>query len=461
MLSGVWQDFLKIVREEAGSRVVETWLKAVSLHQWDPDSKTVYVQAPNAFVKEWIQTKYTKLFRLHLGRLLNAADPKVIFLHGEQSGSRPTKECLAHIIPAKRSGIPQQVRHAVVRKKLHNNYSKLNPTYRFDTFVVGPSNSLAYAAAHAVKEEPGRLYNPLFIYGGSGLGKTHLLHAIGNALQEREERLVVLYQTADRFVNEFINAIRFNKFHQFQQKYRDLDVLLVDDVQFFSGKEQTQEAFFHIFNSFHDARKQIVFSSDIFPRQIEGLAERLRSRLEWGLVTDIHKPPLETKIAILKKKAATHGEMISDEIAEYIAQKADSNVRELEGSLIRILAFASLTKQPVSLEIAQKVLMGQQAKKRGNKVDFAKITHEVCKRYSYRLSDLRSTSRAKELSLVRQIAMYLMKKMTDKSLREIGTFLGRKDHSTVIHAFEKVEKTVQKDALLRSKLKSLEEDILR
>ncbi|NBV29850.1 chromosomal replication initiator protein DnaA, partial [bacterium] len=284
---------------------------------------------------------------------------------------------------------------------------------------------------------------------------------IGNALQEREEKLVVLYQTADRFVNEFINSIRFNKYHQFQQKYRDLDVLLIDDIQFLSGKEQTQEAFFHIFNAFYDAHKQIVFSSDIFPRQIEGLAERLRSRLEWGLVTDIHKPPLETKIAILKKKAAIHGETLNDEIAEYVAHKADSNVRELEGSLIRILAYASLTKQPLSLELAQKVLAGQQAKKEEISIDFNKITHLVCKRYSYRLSDLRSTSRAKELSLVRQIAMYLMKKMTDKSLREIGIFLGRKDHSTVIHAFEKIEQTVKKDALFGSTLKALEEDILR
>lgn len=461
MLADVWQDFLKIVREEAGSRVVETWLKAVSLQQWDRDHNTVYVEAPNTFVKEWIQTKYTKVFQLHLGRLLNVSEPKIIFLNKMEQSGNSVESLATSIIPAKRSSVPQQVRHALVKRRGYTTYGKLNPKYNFDTFVVGPNNSLAYAAAHAVAEEPGKLYNPLFIYGYSGLGKTHLLHAIGNALQEKREGLRVLYQTADRFVNEFINAIRFNKFHDFQQKYRDLDVLLVDDIQFISNKEQTQEAFFHIFNVLHDAHKQIVFSSDIFPRHIKGLAERLRSRLEWGLVTDIHKPPLETKIAILKKKATTHGEMISDEIAEYIARHADSNVRELEGSLIRILAFASLTKQPLSLDIARKVLAGQQTKKEEIKIDFTRITKQVCKYYSYSLSDLRSTNRSKELSLVRQIAMYLMKKMTDKSLREIGTFLGRKDHSTVIHAYDKVQQTVQQDTNLRVTLKTLEENILR
>lgn len=460
MLSDIWQDFLKIVKEEVGSRVVETWLKAVSLEQWDLDCKTIYVKAPNLFVKEWIASKYTALFQLHLSRLLNTSEVRVIFLC-ETEEKAEKKQSLTTIIPAQKSVEIDQSQYQVTKKNYHYQYGKLNPSYRFDTFVVGPNNSLSYAAAYAVTEASGTLYNPLYIYGGSGLGKTHLLHAIGNALQEREEKLVVLYQTADRFVNEFINAIRFNKYHQFQQKYRDLDVLLIDDIQFLSGKEQTQEAFFHIFNAFYDAHKQIVFSSDIFPRQIEGLAERLRSRLEWGLVTDIHKPPLETKIAILKKKAAIHGEILNDEIAEYVAHKADSNVRELEGSLIRILAFASLTKQPLSLELAQKVLAGQETKKEELSIDFNKITHQVCKRYSYRLSDLRSTSRAKELSLVRQIAMYLMKKMTDKSLREIGTFLGRKDHSTVIHAFEKIEQTVKKDALFGSTLKALEEDILR
>lgn len=464
VLSEIWQDFLKIVHEEVGSRVVETWLKAVTLAEWDPEHKTVYVKAPNAFVKEWIQNNYVPLFQLHLGRLLHVVDPRIIILGATEQKQVVKSASFGSIIPAQRTtntGAVEKVNYPVVKQPI--SHVKLNPAYRFDTFVVGPNNSLAYAAAHAVVEDPGKLYSPLFIYGGSGLGKTHLLHAIGNALQEKESGMNVLYQTADRFVNEFINAIRFNKFHKFQQKYRDLDALLIDDVQFFSGKEQTQESFFHIFNILHDSHKQIVLSSDIFPRQIEGLAERLRSRLEWGLVTDIHKPPLETKIAILKKKAATHGETLDDKIAEYIAHYAESNVRELEGSLIRILAYVSLTKQPLSFEIVQKVLSGKQTQKKEKEsaLDFNAIADAVCQHYSYRLVDLRSTSRAKELSLVRQIAMYLMKKMTGKSLREIGTFLGRKDHSTVIHAFDKIHKSVQTDTRLRSTLEHLEETILR
>lgn len=459
VLTGIWQDFLKIVREEAGSRVVETWLKAVCLSRWDHNEKVVYVEAPNVFVKEWIQGKYQKLFQVHLGRLLNVQDPKIVFFSKSDSVIREEHS----IIPARRQIIPQQVKNALEKRGTSYTNGHLNPTYCFDSFVVGPSNSLAYAAVHAVAQNPGKLYNPLFIYGGSGLGKTHLMHAIGNEIYQKNSNAVILYQPADRFVNEFISAIRFNKMHQFQQKYRMLDVLLIDDIQFISNKEQTQEVLFHIFNALHDAHKQIVFTSDIFPRQIKGLAERFRSRLEWGLVTDIQKPQLETKIAILKKKAFSHSENLSDDVAEYIARQSVSNVRELEGSLVRLLAFSNLTKQPLSLDLAKRVLGGQcgQSKKEKKNIDFGNITERVCKHYSYKLSDLRSNSRAKELSLVRQIAMYLMKKMTDKSLREIGTFLGRKDHSTVIHAFDRVERTVKQDATLRSTLKTLEEDILR
>ena len=462
MLANVWQDFLKIVKEEAGSRVVETWLKAVSLYQWDPDAHTVYVKAPNAFVKEWIQSNYTALFQLHLGRLLHVSEPRIIFLNENKVEKKKDVSELITILPAKRSIIPKQVKHALERRESQGNYGRLNPTYRFDTFVVGSSNSLAYAAAHSVAEDPGTLYNPLFIYGNSGLGKTHLLHAIGNMVQQKNQQAVVLYQTADRFVNEFINAIRFNKVHLFQQKYRALDVLLIDDIQFISNKEQTQEAFFHIFNTLHDSRKQIVFSSDMFPRHIKGLAERLRSRLESGLVTDIHKPPLETKIAILKRKALLHNEMLTDDVAEYVAQYADSNIRELEGALIRILAFASLTKQSLSLELAQKVLGNQEQQKEEAKVvNFETIATQVCRHYSYRLSDLRSHSRAREVARVRQVAMYLMKKMTTKSLREIGIFFGRKDHSTVIHAFDKIKQTLEKDTDFLATLKKLERDILQ
>ncbi len=457
MLSRIWQDFLTIIREEMGSRVVETWLKAVSLCQWDQDKNTVYVQAPNVFVKEWIQSKYGELFRTHLSRLFNVEDElKIIFLSPLEH-----KEMIAPaVLSTNKRHIPRVVSNGLMAASI-KQATRLNPEYTFDTFVVGPNNSLAYAAATAVSEEQGGHYNPLFIYGCSGLGKTHLLHAIGNATQERNPNAVVMYQTTDRFVNEFITAIRFNKVHLFQQKYRKLDLLLIDDIQFISNKEQTQEAFFHIFNALYEKHKQIVFSSDVFPRHINGLEERLRSRLEGGLVVDIHKPALETKIAILKKKAALHNETLSDELAEFIAVRVISNVRELEGLLVRVLAFSSLTRQPLSLELARKILSQIPSVKREEKIDFERITSSVCKFYSYKLSDLRSESRAKDIALVRQIAMYLMKKMTDKSLQDIGIFLGRKNHSTVIHAFERVQNNMSKDAELSATVEKIESEILR
>lgn len=458
MLTRIWQDFLTIVREEMGSRVVETWLKAVSLAQWDQAANTIYVQAPNVFVKEWIQSKYADIFRTHLSRLFNVdGDIKIVFLSPSEQ-----KDLIAPAILAthKRHQAPRVAANGLMAASV-KQVTRLNPEYTFDTFVVGPNNSLAYAAATAVSEEQGGHYNPLFVYGCSGLGKTHLLHAIGNATQQRDPHAVVMYQTTDRFVNEFITAIRFNKVHLFQQKYRKLDLLLIDDIQFISNKEQTQEAFFHIFNALYEKRKQIVFSSDVFPRHINGLEERLRSRLEGGLVVDIHKPALETKIAILKKKAAQHNEVLSDELAEYIAVRVVSNVRELEGLLVRVLAFSSLTRQPVSLELARKVLSQTPSVKRQEKIDFERITSSVCKFYSYKLSDLRSESRAKDIALVRQVAMYLMKKMTDKSLHEIGVYLGRKNHSTVIHAFDRVHASMEKDGELRAIIEKIESEILR
>lgn len=459
MLNDVWQNFLSIIREEAGSRVVETWLKAVKLHNWDVDQKTIVVEAPNKFVKDWIQGKYANLFQIHLARLLHVDTIKVTFYSSAEMTEGSTS--LAPLtFSLQNKKIPGKVKNALAYKTT-KNYGRLNPLYQFENFVVGPSNSLAYAAACSIAQDPGEQYNPFFIYGGSGLGKTHLLHAIGNAIQKRDSKSVVFYQTTDRFVNEFISAIRFNKVHVFQQKYRMIDVLLIDDIQFISNKEQTQEAFFHIFNSLYDGRKQIVFSSDVFPRDIKGLEERLCSRLEWGLVADVHKPHLETKIAILKRKAQLHHEDLPDDIAEFIAQEVVSNVRELEGSLVRILAFASLTKQPLSIELAQRVLQRDGVPQKTTAVDFDRIAACVCRHYSYRLSDLRSNSRAKDLSFARQLAMYLMKKMTSRSLREIGSFLGRKDHSTVIHAFDRVEENVQKDSKLRTTIKRLEEEILR
>jgi chromosomal replication initiator protein len=459
VIQGIWDQFLKIVKEEAGSRVVETWFKAVSLYQWDSLRRTVFLQAPNAFVKDWIVGNYLDLVQLHLGRLLNVDALKIVFLDFSSKKSHNgvgIDQNGIDFIPA----VPDKPKKALLKQLQSKNRGSFNLSYQFDTFVVGPSNSLASAAARAITEKPGELYNPLFIYGGSGLGKTHLLHAIGNSIRARNTKAAVLYQTADRFVSEFINAIRFSKVHKFQAKYNNVDVLLIDDIQFISNKEQTQEAFFHIFNSLYDSHKQIVFSSDTFPQNIEGIAERLRSRLACGLVTDIHAPSLETKVAILKRKAELHAENLDDDVAHFIALQVDSNIRELEGALVRVLAFASLTNQSVGIELAKKVLLRVQSHDTIG-VDFRKIVKCVARFYPYSLNDLRSKRRNKNLSFARQVAMFLMKRTTDKSLRDIGHFLGGRDHSTVMHALDKVEQYMEKNPGFSDQLRRMEREILR
>ena len=461
ILHEIWNQFLSIANEEAGSRVVETWLKVVHIAGWDEAANILTLEAPNKFIKEWVQSKYTNLLQVNLGRLLHVTEFKLVFVYPEEKTVSVKTDAITPAYQAQKI-IPGKVRNAIAAKTT-KTYGRLNPNYTFDTFIVGPHNALAVAASRAIADDPGNQYNPFLIYGGSGLGKTHLLHAIGNEIQRRDTKAVVFYQTTDRFVNEFISAIRFNKVHLFQQRYRMVDVLLVDDIQFISNKEQTQEAFFHIFNALYDGRKQIIFSSDLFPRNIQGVEERLRSRLEWGLVADIQKPSLETQIAILKKKAALYNETLDDEIAECIAREGSSNVRELEGALVRVIAFASLTQQILTVDVVRKVLFHHTpaSSKSDNVINFHAIAAAVCKRYSYSLADLRSNSRAKDLSLARQVTMYLMKKMTAKSLREIGIFLGRKDHSTVIHAFDKIKETMQVNDSVRATVASLEAEIAR
>lgn len=452
MFETIWQEFLKIVKEESGSSVVETWFKAVTLNNWDAHSKIAYLCAPNKFVKDWLTTKYMDLFRIHLSRLLNESQVKVvIFVEGESIHVVPAKKSLeAEIIPAR-----PIIAKPVVKKNI--NYAE----FVFDNFIIGPNNKLAFAASKAIVEGPGQLYNPLFIYGGSGLGKTHLVRAIYHDLKTKDKNYNVIYQTADKFVNEFINAIRFDKINHFENKYRNVDALLIDDIQFLSNKEQTQEAFFHIFNSLSESKKQVVFTSDALPEQILGLADRLRSRLEGGLIVDIAAPPLETRVAILKKKAELQNVIIEDDVAHFVAAKVFSNVRELEGMLIRLIAYSSLTGEKIDIEFAQKVLGLHNPKETTKQptTDLHKIAQCVAKYYQYNLQDLRSSSRNKSVTMARHVAMYFMKKLTDKSLRDIGIFWCRKDHSTVIHAFEKIESYRNNNSELSRELSQLEQEI--
>jgi len=478
----IWPEFLNIVREEVGSRVVETWFKAIVFSRWDQISKTAYLQVPNSFVKDWLLQNYLSLFENHLSRLLYEHPIRINFFEENQTHHAPATSAPITTSPATSSAISnttavartqqkppasntkpaiiKPATHALAKTHPHRSRTSINHTYQFNTFVVGPHNSLAYAAAHAITEKPGKLYNPFFIYGESGLGKTHLLHAIGNTLREHDNKCRILYQSGDRFVNEFISAIRFNKIYHFENKYKDVDILLVDDIQFLSNKEQTQEAFFHIFNTLYQAQKQIVFTSDSLPRDIVGLADRMRSRLESGLIADITAPTLETKMAIIKKKAEMHHEFLDDTIVEHIASTVHSNVRELEGALIRVFAFASLTKQPLTLELAQKVLTRTRETK-STAIDLQKISATVAEHFDYSLQEIRSPKRDKDLTLARHIAIYLMKQHTQHSLREIGKFLERKDHSTILHALEKVEERKQSDPTFIQMLNQLEQQLMQ
>jgi len=461
VIHGIWEEFLTIVKEEAGSRVVDTWFKAVSLYQWNDIEQTVYLEAPNPFVRDWVKSNYLELIQTHLGRLLHVQAPKVIFLTADAHKTTKSTDDIVLLTPThtKSPSISDSTKRSLMKIPGRKKRSYINKNYLFKTLVVGPSNSLAYAAAQAITEKLGRLYNPLFIFGESGLGKTHLLHAIGNEVLDKYDNAVVLYQTADRFVHEFISAIRFDKIHKFKAKYKEVDVLLIDDIQFIANKEQTQEAFFHIFNSLYDAHKQIVFSSDTFPQNIDGLAERLRSRLASGLVADIHMPSLEIKIAILKKKAALSNEVLADDVAQFIASQPVGSVRELEGALIRVIAFGSFTKQPITLELAQKVL-DHVVERKNTEVDFNRIVKCVCKHYSLNKEQIFSKNRNKELVLARQVAMYLMKKITDKSLRDIGDFLGGRDHSTVKHALNRIDRYSKLNPDFNTTLKRIQDDIL-
>ena len=324
------------------------------------------------------------------------------------------------------------------RRERQHEPARLNPRYTFDTFVIGASNRFAHAASVAVAEAPAKAYNPLFVYGDSGLGKTHLLHAIGDYAQHLYPGVRVRYVNSEEFTNEFINSIRDDKAQVFQRRYRDVDVLLVDDIQFLQGKVQTQEEFFHTFNALHQANKQVVITSDLPPKQLSGFEERMRSRFEWGLLTDVQPPDLETRIAILRKKAIGDQLRAPDDVLEYIASKIATNIRELEGALIRVTAFASLNRQPVDLQLAEVVLKDLISDGDGHEITASTIMAQTADYFGLTLEDLTGASRSRVLVTARQIAMYLCREMTEMSLPKIGQAFGGRDHTTVMHANRKV-----------------------
>lgn len=336
----------------------------------------------------------------------------------------------------------------------------LNPKYTFETFVVGATNRFAHAASLAVAEAPAKSYNPLFIYGGVGLGKTHLMHAIGHYVQEHHPTKKVIYLSSEKFTNEFINAIMDNKADSFRNKYRNVDILLVDDIQFLAGKEQTQEEFFHTFNTLHEENKQIIISSDRPPKEIPTLEDRLRSRFEWGLITDISPPDLETRIAILTKKAKAEGLTdITNDVMLYIANQIDTNIRELEGALVRVVAYSSLINQDIDIELATEALKDIIPNNQPKKITVKLIQELVGKKYDLTLDDFQSKKRTKAIAYPRQIAMYLTRELTDLSLPKIGQEFGGRDHTTVIHAHNKISELLEKDNQLKGEISELKNDI--
>jgi len=414
----VWDEVLTKVEGKVNRHSFATWFRSTTFQQLD--GTRLVVSVPNAQFKEWLAKNYLGVIGESLAEI-GRGELQVVFEHAAGAEADAS---------------------AVARE--NQSSATLNPKYTFESFVVGSSNQFAHAAARAVAEIPSKSYNPLFIYGGVGLGKTHLMHAIGHYIQARNRHLQLAYISSDRFINEMINAIRFDRLPAFRQKYRSIDVLLIDDIQFIAGKDRTQEEFFHIFNALHDGQKQIVISSDCPPRQIPTLEERLHSRFEWGLIADIQPPDIETKVAILRKKAAAERVEIPENVALFIASKVRTNIRELEGSLIRLIAYASLTGREIDLALSQEVLRDL-LHTEDKPITIEMIQKFVADHYSVKLTELKAKNNSKAVAFPRQIAMYLTKTLTNASLPQIGKGFGGKHHSTVIHSVRKIESERKKD----------------
>jgi len=411
----LWDDVLAQLEHKLNRHTFATWFRPTSFLSLQ--GSALAVRVPSSEFKDWLTRNYQSIISEALGEL--GRGEVVVAFETEGRGE------------------------AVLDKEGFGP-SPLNPKYTFETFVVGASNQFAHAAARAVAEIPSKSYNPLFLYGGVGLGKTHLMHAIGHYIQARNRHLMLSYISTDRFINEMINAIRFDRLPAFRQKYRSIDVLLVDDIQFIAGKDRTQEEFFHIFNALHDSQKQIVISSDCPPRQIPTLEERLHSRFEWGLIADIQPPDIETKVAILKRKAESERVEVPENVALFIASKVKTNVRELEGSLIRLIAYASLTGHDIDLPLAQEVLKDLLSTE-DKPITMEMIQKFVADHYNVKLTELKAKNNSKAVAVPRQIAMYLIKTLTRASLPEIGKGFGGKHHSTVIHSVRKIDGLRKRD----------------
>jgi len=437
----LWIEVLASLKKDIPAQSFETWLKptrAVELVD-----ETLTIEVPNKFFKEWLMDHYFDLLSNTIEQIYRQPLRLAMFI------SATTTE--APFMAERAVSPAQEKTFAPHRPDLH-----LNPKYTFESFVVGSSNRFAHAASIAVAESPAKAYNPLFIYGGVGLGKTHLMQAVGHHILEKNPTAKLSYTTSERFTNQLINAIQTRTTMRFREKYRSVDILLVDDIQFIAGKESTQEEFFHTFNTLYDAHKQIVVSSDRHPKEIAELEERLISRFEWGLVTDIQPPDLETRIAILRKKAEREVVKVPDDVMFFIAEKIRSNIRELEGSLIRVVAYSLLTGTAITAGVAAEVLRDAiDEGDRGQQVTVEKIQKLVAENFNIGVLEIKKRGRSREIAHPRQIAMFLARQLTEHSLSEIGKLFGGRDHTTVLHACEKIKKDAQSNPQLNKLLTML------
>ncbi|SDG77972.1 chromosomal replication initiator protein DnaA [Desulfosporosinus hippei] len=436
----LWQETLEKLKNELSKPSFETWLSSTRLLNIDGD--TLVISVPNEFAKDWLESRYAPMIRssvqsvlghsVSLRFILSTSDD--IYSDSMTAGDPVSTEIIKQSEPVANS---------------------LNTKYTFDTFVIGNSNRFAHAASLAVAESPAKSYNPLFIYGGVGLGKTHLMHAIGHHVLQRSPNTKVIYVSSEKFTNELIDSIRDENPEEFRNHYRNVDILLIDDIQFLAGKERTQEEFFHTFNALHEANKQIIISSDRPPKEIPTLEDRLRSRFEWGLITDIQAPDLETRIAILRKKAKMENLQVPNEVMVYIADKIRSNIRELEGALIRVMAFASLSSIPITPEVAVEALKDIIPANTTKQITIDTIQESVARFYNLSPTDFKAKKRTRAVAFPRQIAMYLSRQLTDFSLPKIGDEFGGRDHTTVMHAHDKISQALIADPLLEKKISEI------
>lgn len=430
-MENLWKTFLEISKTNFTPSVYETWIKPMTLLKIDKDVITLHV--PNDFFKDWIIENYIEQIKSIFAEITGKDNIDVKF----NTKAKVEKEKISTILNP-----------------------DLNERYTFENFITGPSNEFAFAASQAVVNNIGAQYNPLLIYSNVGLGKTHLIHAIGHEVYRKNSSIKILYYPAVKFMNELISCIRFQKMHEFREKFRSTDLLLIDDIQFIAGKDTTQEEFFNTFNMLYEAKKQIIITSDKFPKQIPNIEDRLKNRFEWGLTVDIQPPEYETRIAILKNKAKYNNLEIPDDIANYIAENINSNIREMEGALIKVLAYCSLTKKRLSLDIT-KTLLGDFTQKNKSIINVDNIQKTVCEYFQLKISDLKSQKKLKNIAIPRQIAIYLCRKHTNLSLNDIGNKFGGKDHSTVIHSINKINKLLEENDEIKKHIENINNMLIK